>query len=100
MSAMGLTGKFKCEKKGLYLISAYLMTGTPDYVEIHLYNNGGKMVSFSFPPITSGYKYRTSTFLTIQYLNLNDVVSVKTGTLVNVYNNEYSCISFLQLSNS
>lgn len=99
MSAMGLTGKFKCEKKGLYLISAYLMTETPEYVEFQLFMNGGRLSSISFPQITSGSKYRTSTFLTIRYLNLNDVLYVRAASVVSVYYDEYSCLSFLQLSN-
>ncbi|VDI01449.1 Hypothetical predicted protein [Mytilus galloprovincialis] len=100
MSALGLTGKFKCEKKGLYLISAYLMTETQEYVEFHLYKNGGKMSGLSSPQITSGTKYRTSTFLTLQSLNINDVLEVRAAFVVNVYDDNFSCLSFLQLTNN
>lgn len=99
MSALGNSGNFKCEKTGLYLISAYIMTDTSEYVELQLNKNSDRMSSFSFPHIASGYKYRTSTFLTIQYLNLDDVLYVKAATMSHVYNDKYSCLSFLQLSN-
>ncbi|CAC5362902.1 unnamed protein product [Mytilus coruscus] len=99
-SALGNSGKFKCEKAGLYLISAYLMTGTASYVELSVIKNGYMISALSFPEITAGAKYRTSTFLTMQSLNINDALEIQTSHNVNIYNDRYSCLSILQLSNS
>lgn len=99
VSALGNSGKFKCEKAGLYLLSASLMTNTKTYVEIQMHrNNGEQLVVISFPEIT-GTSYRTNTFLVLQHLNMHDILYMQAQHTAYIYGNFMSCISFLQLTN-
>lgn len=99
VTALSSSGKFKCEKPGLYLISAFIMSGSTGYTRFNFYRNND-MVSAFFPSVDSG-NYQTSTFLILQYLDINDSLYIKTEQNVKIWgNNLYSCISFLQLTNS
>lgn len=99
VSALGNSGKFKCEKAGLYLLSASLMTLTKTYVEIQMHrNNGEQLAIFPFPEIT-GKSHRTNTFLFLQHLNMHDILYMQAHTTASIYGNQWSCISFLQLTN-
>lgn len=99
VSALGNSGKFKCEKAGLYLLSASLTTNTKTYVQIQMHrNNGEQLVLIAFPEIT-GYSYRTNTFSFLQHLNMHDILYMQADTTATIYGNQWSCISFLQLTN-
>lgn len=99
VTALSSSGKFKCEKPGLYLISAFIMSGSTGYTRFNFYRNND-IVSAVFPSVDSG-NYQTSTFLILQYLDINDSLYIKPEQNVKIWgNNLYSCISFLQLTNS
>lgn len=97
------SGNFKCEKPGLYLISAFLMTDSTGYQRFNFYRNNDNVVAF-FASVNSGSgssNYQTSTFLILQYLDTNDSLYIKPEQNGKIWgDNLYSCISFLQLTNS
>lgn len=94
LSALGTSGKFKCEKAGLYLISAFLMTNTKGHVEFHLLKNSNIIASF----FMSVNVYQTSTISILQHLEINDIIYIRPLTNAFVFGGTLSCLSFLQLT--
>ncbi|CAC5362901.1 unnamed protein product [Mytilus coruscus] len=79
LSTLANSGMFKCEKAGLYLISAYLTTDTKTYVEFQMCKNKAVLLAVLSPAIT-GDSFRTSTFLILQFLNIHDTIHIQTET--------------------
>ncbi|XP_071139135.1 uncharacterized protein [Mytilus edulis] len=98
LTDMANSGKFRCEKAGLYVISGFFMTDSKVYARLDLYKND-ESIAKTYLSVTAGYSFQTSTILILQYLNINDTIYVKSGRTMKVYGDTYSCISFLQLTN-
>lgn len=81
LSALGTSGKFKCEKAGLYLISAFLMTNTKGHVEFHLLKNSNIIASFFYvcECLSNKYHFDSATFRNQRY---------------HIYTSSYKCICF------
>lgn len=98
LSALGSSGIFKCEKAGLYLISAFLMTNTKEYFRVDLYLNGASSTAF-FSSVAGGNSYQTSTISYLKYLELKDTLYIRTEPSAHIWGGDMSCFSFLQLTN-
>ncbi|VDI63477.1 Hypothetical predicted protein [Mytilus galloprovincialis] len=88
------SGKFKCEKRGLYTISVTItMSGNTG--EFYIFVNGKK--------ITSSYKYQStswwhssSTTISLQ-LQVNDSVWIQTNNVMNVRGESYSHFTIVKV---
>ncbi|VDI79595.1 Hypothetical predicted protein [Mytilus galloprovincialis] len=87
-------GKFKCEKSGFYLISAYVSTTTSSSGYYYIYKNNAY--------IAIGYRHQqsyglTSTVIVTEQLQVNDTVYVKNGPEMYVYDGTQSVFSIIQI---
>lgn len=94
----GSSGKYVCEKAGLYLISGFFVTGTKVYARLDFYKNNERIHVLYFS-VTTGTSYQTSCIFTIQFLNIHDTVYIKSGSAMSLVGDTGSCLSFLQLTN-
>ncbi|VDI12528.1 Hypothetical predicted protein [Mytilus galloprovincialis] len=98
LSGFGSSGKFKCEKAGLYLISGFFMTGTKGLAYLDFYKKDERIGLIYFS-VTAGNSFQTSSISTVQFLDKHDTYYIKAGTNINLGGDNYSCITFLQLTN-
>lgn len=98
LSDFGKSGKFRCEKAGLYLISGYIMIETTGTVRLDFYNNDKRIVLLYFTS-NAQRTFQTGSILTLQYLNIHDTLYIKAGNDALIAGGEpYSCISLMQLT--
>lgn len=75
------------------------MTNTKSHASLAFYKNGAT-IAYLFISIADSTPYQTSSILLLQHLDIHDTVYVNPEYAVYVYGGSYSCISFLQLTNS
>jgi hypothetical protein len=85
------SGIFTCENPGLYLISVYIQTNS-NHGYYTVYKNTVKIAN-GYPSITNYYE--TTSVTVIEYLTVNDTISV-TGDMF-VYSDFESCLTILQI---
>ncbi|CAG2240476.1 unnamed protein product [Mytilus edulis] len=91
------SGKFTCEKPGLYLIGAYIVSYTKGS-EFHIMKNG-IMVSRVYvrPPLNSSDdNHHTGTGIIAVQLDVNDTLSIKASTTMQVQGGGYSCLTIIK----
>ncbi|VDI55949.1 Hypothetical predicted protein [Mytilus galloprovincialis] len=93
ISSLKSTGNFKCVKPGLYFVSSYIMSNTNG--NFYLKKNSG-IIAEAYFSLNSGAQ--TSTIMQLILLGANDTLSIFNGNSKNIYGNNRSCISILQLT--
>ncbi|CAC5417658.1 Zinc finger protein 330,Zinc finger protein 330 homolog [Mytilus coruscus] len=86
-------GQFTCEKSGLYLIVASLMSSTHNG-EYQIVKNGNPLVHVRIVPTDSDYHTGTGTALTQLQIGQRVAIHANTGTFVRP---GYSCMSIVKL---
>ena len=84
------SGIFTCENPGLYLISVYIQTNTK--AGVYYVNKNTKYIADGF---SSPIGYQTTSVTVIQYLTVNDTISV-TGNMY-AFSGVESCLTILQI---
>lgn len=92
------SGKFACEKPGLYLIGVYILSYTKSS-EFRIMKNG-IMVSRVYvrPPLNSANdNYHTGTGVIAVQLNVNDTLNIGASSTMEVYGGGYSCLTIIKV---
>ncbi|XP_063416748.1 uncharacterized protein LOC134698991 [Mytilus trossulus] len=92
MAAIRTTGKFTCEKDGVYHISVVINTPT-DHASFSIYMNGNSVSKLS---ISSDNHVDTGTSVVALELQIGDIVWVQADTDIHVYFH-WSCMTVVKL---
>ena len=95
LSTFKNTGKFVCEKSGLYLVAVHIYSTTNSAVS-YIYKNGN-IVSRLFIGRFSGSFGNTGTGVVSLGLQTGDVVWIQASSSMYVHNNQYSCLTIIKL---
>lgn len=87
------SGKFTCEKPGLYLIATFIMTDT-DQAVLLVYKNDNMINRIHAYYSTSGH-YQTGTMVFLDNLKQHDTISIRAYEQLTV--RYQSCFSVLQI---
>ena len=101
-TAMGIThidafktsGKFTCERSGVYLIAAFVQSNTHEN-GFTIYKNN-KALGDAFGSLTG--EYETATAIVIESVTANDTISIQSRRAMEIFNSYESCLSILQVS--
>ena len=100
-TAMGIThidafktsGKFTCERSGVYLIAAFVQSNTHENGFTIAKNNQG--IADAFDSLTG--EYETATAIVIESVTVNDTISIHSRRAMKIFNSYESCLSILQV---
>jgi hypothetical protein len=92
------TGKFVCEKQGLYLISAQIMSTTKG-AEFGIIQNGQELALVQIVPFhdSDTHNYHTGTGLAVAHLNQNDQIWIEVRHYdMHIFGQE-SCLNIIKV---
>lgn len=94
------SGTFTCEKQGLYLVGAYIMSYST-LAGFQIIKNGILVSRVQVSPTftsTGNDNYHTGTGIIAVHLNSNDTINIKSSHTMKVYPGGYSCLTVIKVN--
>lgn len=93
------SGTFTCEKQGLYLVAAYIMSYST-HAQFQIIKNGNLVSRVHVSPALTSNRsdsYHTGTGIIAVHLNSNDTINIKSGHTIILYGG-YSCLTVIKVN--
>lgn len=93
------SGTFICEKQGLYLVGAYIMSYST-LAQFQIIKNGILVSRVQVSPTftsTGNDNYHTGTGIIAVHMNSNDTINIKSGYTMTLYGG-YSCLTVIKVN--
>ena len=94
INAFKTSGKFTCERSGVYLIATFVQSNTHEN-GFTIYKNN-KALGDAFGSLTG--EFETATVVVIESVTANDTISIHSRRAMKIFNSYESCLSILQVS--